>query len=171
MTPPYEPASLANAFLAHSFKKGDGNAISPMMIQKLLYLAHGYHLCIVDEPLISEGFEAWKFGPVVRSIYLECRRYVSTSINEYLTEWDDDWNCDFPVPPENDRSLEIIDGVWDLYKDYEPTRLSMWAHAIGGPWDKITKSGTLRRKRPIPDEIIRDYFDSVLNDTASGESK
>lgn len=48
----YSAASIANAFLLRGFRSK--LPISPMMIQKLLYLAQGYHLYVTDKPLIDE---------------------------------------------------------------------------------------------------------------------
>ncbi len=40
-----------------------------MKLQKMVFFAHGYHLAKYGEPLIKDEFLAWKFGPVVLTIY------------------------------------------------------------------------------------------------------
>ena len=40
-----------------------------MKVQKLVYYAHGWHLGLADAPLIGELVEAWRWGPVIRSLY------------------------------------------------------------------------------------------------------
>lgn len=159
----HTPASVANAFLFHGFR--DDRPISPMMIQKLLYLAHGYNLCLHNQPLVSEKFEAWHFGPVLPSIYQACKKYVSCGITEYVPEWNDDWREYTPaVPPNDSSSKEVIDFVWQTYGSYDPLILSQWTHDKGGPWDQITKHGLIRRKKIIPDELIHEYFQRLIGD-------
>ena len=157
-------ASVANAFLLHGFK--DKEPISPMMIQKLLYLAQGYHLYMCELPIIDEQFQAWRFGPVVPSIYQGCKKYSRHGITELLTEWDDEWEEWIPaVPPSEPEANEVIDFVWDTYGSFDPMHLSQWTHEKGGPWDRVTNSGTrIRRNRSIPNEFIQEYFNHALGD-------
>ncbi len=48
---PYPAASVANGFLQRSFS--DGNLITPMKIQKLVYIAHGCTLVECEAPLLG----------------------------------------------------------------------------------------------------------------------
>lgn len=71
----YPVEKVANTFLrlAHT----DGKSISPMKLQKLIYLAHGLNLALHGEPLVETEPEAWQHGPVFRSLYRETRKYVA----------------------------------------------------------------------------------------------
>ena len=46
-----------------------GDSLSNLKLQKLLYYAQGFHLAIKNEPLFDEDIEAWTYGPVVPSVY------------------------------------------------------------------------------------------------------
>lgn len=50
-----------------------GQVISNLALQKLLYYCQGYYLAFTDgkEPLFEEDIVAWKYGPVVESVYYE----------------------------------------------------------------------------------------------------
>jgi uncharacterized phage-associated protein len=62
------PASLiAQLFVNRAIK--EGNPITQMKLQKMVYVAHGLYLASHNEPLIKENFQAWRFGPVVPDIY------------------------------------------------------------------------------------------------------
>ena len=38
-------------------------SLSNLKMQKLLYIAHMFHLGIYNKPLVCEFFEAWDYGP------------------------------------------------------------------------------------------------------------
>ncbi len=93
----YPAISIANMFLESGER--DNIPISPMKIQKLIYLAHGYYLYLYEEPLVDERLQAWKFGPVLPSIYHKCKHYDRTGIRGKLLIVD----ADLPTPMEPPR--------------------------------------------------------------------
>lgn len=56
-------------FFLHPLVEEDGESISNLKLQKLLYYAQGYALAILDRPLFPEKIEHWTHGPVVPEIY------------------------------------------------------------------------------------------------------
>ena len=131
-----------------------------MKIQKLLYLAHGFWLVDADAPLVNEMFEAWKFGPVLPSLYHECKGFGRGAITNYLQDVDPDTFKVTPAPIPAEQAInELVDFVWENYGDIPAMRLSDWTHVQGGPWDKVTKGGTeIIRHRDVPNEMIGEYF-------------
>lgn len=162
--PAYPAAAIANAFLSRAFR--DRRHVDPMKIQKLCYLAYGYALVDLDTPIINEEFEAWQFGPVLPSLYHECKAYRWNAITEYLKDYNHQTESFEPVPyPKEDEINEIIDFVWSNFGEEEATALSDWTHVKGGPWDKVTEGGTtLIRNKNIPDKLIKEYFEKNLYD-------
>jgi uncharacterized phage-associated protein len=58
-------------------------SLSPMKLQKLCYYAQGLYMATHNGALLfEEDFEAWTFGPVVRSLYHEFKHYTWKSIDE-----------------------------------------------------------------------------------------
>jgi uncharacterized phage-associated protein len=155
---PYSAASVANEFLSHSFR--DKRPITPMKMQKLVYFAHGYTLVECDRPLVDEAFEAWKFGPVLPSLYHECKKYGNRPIRVYLHDFDYRRESRTPAPPpDHPRKIEIIKFVWVTYGPETAEGLSDWTHVKGGPWDQITSGGMdIPRNKDIPNEAIKKYF-------------
>ena len=47
----------------------DGDYISNLKLQKLLYYSQGCFLALRDEPLFDSPIEAWTYGPVVPEVY------------------------------------------------------------------------------------------------------
>src|SRR5439155_19093596 len=95
--------------------------LTPMKLIKLVYLAHGWHLALTGRSLIREPVEAWKFGPMIESLYHAFKRYGNS-----------------PIPPEAATDAELKDGdgnvkrildkVWDSYSKYTAAQLSTLTH-------------------------------------------
>ena len=155
----YSAASIANAFLSRAF--ADKKSISPMKIQKLIYLAHGYYLAENDEPHVNEVFEAWRFGPVLNSLYHQCKYFDERGITKYLD--DNDWDVGTlrtPAPvPQDEAAVELIAYIWQEFGDSSPMSLSRWTHEKGGPWDTVTKGGNqILLHQDVPNDLIKEYF-------------
>jgi uncharacterized phage-associated protein len=50
-------------------------AVSQLKLQKLLYFCQGWHLVDFGHPIITDDFEAWAYGPVVRSVRDQFRNF------------------------------------------------------------------------------------------------
>jgi uncharacterized phage-associated protein len=49
--------------------KKQGFALTPMQLLKLVYIAHGWALMILERDLFADRIEAWKYGPVIPVLY------------------------------------------------------------------------------------------------------
>ena len=159
---PYSAASVANKFLELSFR--DNKPVTPMKIQKLLYIAHGYSLVELSKPMLNEVFEAWQFGPVLSTLYHECKNYRSAPISKMLRDIDPITGKETSAaPPDDAEVIDIISFVWDQFKDVSATVLSDWTHDKNGPWYSVTKGGTeILRHQDVPNDLIKTYFESNL---------
>jgi len=152
----YEPEAIANEFLRIARENGD--ALSPMKLLKLVYYAHGWHLGLTKEPLLNEAVEAWRYGPVVPSLWGKMRKYEGNPVSDLL-----------PVEEKNgtvDDSFvrSLIEEVWDSYGDFRAMKLSNMTHMRGTPWYEVKQSydGELPRRVDIPNAKIQEYFQSLL---------
>lgn len=152
--------SIANAFL--DLAKAEGKGISPMKLQKLVYYAHGWHLGLFGDPLIDETIEAWKYGPVIQSIYHEFKCFGSSNIASPGTVFDFD-TSDFVEPrPEGDEDvLALIRTIWREYGNYSALKLSSMTHIPNGPWANARAGHEEARSVPIPNESIKQYFEKL----------
>lgn len=53
----------------------DGDLVSNLKLQKLLYYAQAWYLVNFNGPLFSDSIEAWDFGPVISSLYGKYKRF------------------------------------------------------------------------------------------------
>lgn len=164
--PPYDAKAVANYFIL--LAKRDGKELDPMKIQKLAYLAHGWSLALLGKPLIIDKVEAWKYGPVIRSIY---RAFADVG-NGNITHPAFDvirlrnGKLGFQAPqlgelsePENKSVRELLEEVWKAYSGFTAIQLSNYTHKPDSPWAQTYKPGI--EGLVIDDEMIKRYFSSL----------
>jgi uncharacterized phage-associated protein len=131
----------------------DGVPVDPLKIQKLVYLAQGWHLAFLGKPLIKEKIEAWRYGPVVPSLYRMCRKYGVSPIDTEVDVPED-------APILDDSNKAIIDEVWKKYGRRTGIELSMMTHEPGYAWDVVRRGNSDDWNSPdIPDLYIKDEFE------------
>lgn len=151
----YSAVTVSNTIIRMARK--DGQGVSPMKLTKLVYIAHGWNLAFYGKPLLRHGVQAWKYGPVVPEIYKLARLYGAGNIAEYLKHefWDETF-----VPDLDDRTLNLLQQVWDAYGQYTAVQLSAITHQQGSPWFKAWHEQDSKgiRIKSIDPELIRDHF-------------
>ena len=77
--------NIANAILYKGFNEGVD--LTPMKLQRLLYLTYKEFYKRTNTLLFDEKFEVWKYGPVVRSVNAAFKKYGSNCIKDYYREY------------------------------------------------------------------------------------
>ena len=151
----YDTTAIANYFIEKGIQTGED--ISPMKLIKLVYIAHGWHLGNFGEPLISEAVEAWKYGPVIDSLYHTFKKYGNRSISRQQSVFQNN-EIFVPLPPEQIRGF--LDDVWDKYAKKSAIALSKLTHDRGTPWDEVwnKREGFRGRNVHIPNEVIERHY-------------
>ncbi len=157
---PFPVKGVANAFLRRSFD--DDVPVTPMKLQKLIFLAHGYHLAARNEPLIEESFQAWPYGPVSEVLYQEFKNFGGGQIKELAEEvsfTDADEFEYMPVPaPSDEAARKVISFVWKRYNSWTARELSDLSHKEGWAWDRVRDASPGGRSVEIPDDYIKADF-------------
>lgn len=167
----FKADAVANEFLVIP---GAANSVTPMKLQKLVYFAHGWYLGLTDMPLVAEPIQAWKYGPVIQSIYREFKGFGSDFISRLARDVrpvgdDDVEEC---TPRVADTAVDapfvtdLISRMWKLYGKHTAAELSTMTHQAGTPWhtiySKFNRNGQIYSGIDIPNELIRDYFKKQL---------
>jgi uncharacterized phage-associated protein len=149
--------TVANRFL--SLAKEEGRTLTNMQLQKLVYIAHGYHLAMVEdqEPLIYNDVQAWQFGPVFPKLYKKLRKFGAGEVKDLL-------------PVDSAECIEklsnaIIEGVWGAYKGKTGGQLSTLTHKAGTPWSITWAEAPFTI---IPNELIASHYKSLLSGNVGG---
>ncbi|MBN1950301.1 MAG: SocA family protein [Bacteroidales bacterium] len=143
----YSALWIANYFLDKAFR--EGVEMTPMKLVKMVYLAHGWNMAITNNPLINEQVHAWRYGPVIRSVYDTYKVYGSNQIRQIFGN---------PSPDLDPDTRKVLDKVWEVYKKYDGLQLSTLTHETGSPWEKSYNG---ERDTPIPDNVIQEFYQNL----------
>lgn len=148
----YRPNKIADYFLS---KYGQEKGITPMKLIKLVYIAHGWYLGITDKTLIDENPEAWKYGPVIASLYHEYKHFGNNPIKKEFSE---------AVSLGDEKDEKFLDRIWSVYGKFSGTELSAKTHLFDTPWSKVWNSvkNANYLSLQIPENYIKDYYKKIL---------
>lgn len=151
---PESSLSIAEFFIRKAGE--EGVPLRPMKLLKLVYLAHGWHLGLTGQPLISDTVEAWQYGPVIPVLYHQVKLFRNQPIAAAAVN--------FPKCPETLRVF--LDSVWSAYKGYTDGQLSTLTHEARSPWDIAWNdmNGCNCRGTQIPEETMREFYRGKAED-------
>jgi uncharacterized phage-associated protein len=159
MKPPFDPRAIANLMLETADE--NGQRLSNLALQKLLYFAHATFLIETGTPLVSGFFEAWKYGPVHPVVYRSFKNSEGRPISDRAMSEDavTGQMRSLAIANEPDVRRHIRKTI-ALYGVMTPGRLVDITHAQHAPWDYIVnKSKTsVALGLRIPDNVIVERF-------------
>ena len=156
---PLDARAVAN-FILDLADEEQGN-ISNLVLQKLVYFAHGRFLTTTGWPLVAGEFEAWQFGPVHPHVYNAFKHHGSTPIRCRAEIVNPVTSQRRPIPPITDPLVkEIIEDIYRSLRKRAPASLVAIAHAKNSPWDFIVERARRRESisTRIPNDVIRERF-------------
>jgi uncharacterized phage-associated protein len=124
-----------------------GWSLSNLEMQKLLYLAHMFHLGQYETPLVSGHFEAWDYGPVHPDLYHRIKIFGSSPVENVFHSVN---------TPQEGTEAQLLDNVFKHLANQRPGRLVAITHWDKGAWARHYDPGT--RSAIIPNEDILDEY-------------
>lgn len=129
MPAPYDSLALANEILRYAHSKGTN--LTVMQLIKLVYVANGWSLALLNHALTDEPIQAWQYGPVIPRVYRAFNKFGSRPITEYAVQ--DFSNLAYKAEFES-NDLRLIHTVVDAYGHMHAFQLSNSMHQPGTPW-------------------------------------
>jgi uncharacterized phage-associated protein len=140
----------------------DGEPITNLKIQKLLYYVYVWDLVINKERCFEEKFQAWPNGPVLPSMYQALKNYGAAPLSTDFLE------VDTPTLEEYESKLKgnmgeqlinIIDQVYEKYGIKSAFELVALTHNEA-PWIKARQELEVSEKtaNEIADEDILSFY-------------
>ncbi len=169
----YPPKAIANFFLDKA--KTEGKKLTPLQVIKLVFIAHGWHLGLTGNKLVSETPQAWQYGPVFPSLYKEFRRFGDEPIRGYAKEVVGYSTERIVAPPsriDDVKLCKLLDQVWDEYGKFSGTQLSTLTHQRDSPWEITWTELDAKDEKEveIPEFLIKDYYAKLRLDNAGPRS-
>ncbi len=127
-------------------------SLSNLELQKILYLAHMFHLGRTGASLVAGDFEAWDYGPVHPTLYHRVKVFGSGPVKNIFH--------DIPEIPAG-TARNILDEAHDALGNLGPGRLVNATHRKGGAWASNYVPGA--RGIVIPGEDILNEYRSLGN--------
>ncbi|EPB6106265.1 TPA: SocA family protein [Yersinia enterocolitica] len=148
----YSPIQVANKFI--ELAAANGTPITQMQAQKLTYIAHGISLGHRDAALLSDPVCAWRYGPVLPSLYHLLKNYGASKISSPVPTQ----GLSISEPMLDDYANSLIKTVFDTYGKYSAEVLSEFTHRAGTPWQQTMSAGNTI----ISDHVINDYYKRLM---------
>lgn len=131
-----------------------------LQLQKLVYLAYADYLCSYSDKLFSDKIYAFKYGPIIDSVYKKYKHGEKEIINI-----SDDTMIDAGISYMSIknrilfacggiRKLESIDNTLKKYSKYSANELVSITHRDGAPWTHCDHS---QHYTEITDDVIKMY--------------
>ncbi len=126
----------------------EGDGISNLKLQKLVYYAQGFFSAIFDRPLFNENIEAWTHGPVVPSLYRSYKEHGAGRIA---------LPGDFDKTSLTKEEFELVEEVFEVFGQYSAWKLRNMTHEEE-PWLNHEDQADV-----IPLDEIKSYFKKRIN--------
>lgn len=137
--------------------------IGHLKLQKLIYYIDAWHMVYFDKPLISNDFEAWVHGPVVREMWDFYKNrlplFDELRFNEYGRQRA---LATFKV---SDSQSELIDDVLEEYGDKTAYYLEVLTHSES-PWREARRGLAPLdiTDRVISKKTMQTFYASLLDE-------
>ncbi|PQP39351.1 Panacea domain-containing protein [Mycolicibacterium austroafricanum] len=128
----FDAGQVCNNVLMRAFR--DDFSVSPMKLQKILYFVASEYAKDTGEPLLSEPFQPWQYGPVVQSVYSEFKPFGGGPIRRYAK--DSQGKAYIVAEDQNVKLRKVLDRVWPAVKSRSAVDLSRITHLPGSAWRK-----------------------------------
>lgn len=120
-------------------------AVESVRLQKLLFYAQAWHLVTMDSPLFDDPIRAFRYGPVVHSVWTNYRGTKTVTRRQAVGDPD--------ALTESER--EVVDAVIEAYRRIKPFEMADLTHEEA-PWvDAWNAPGG---DRVISHEAMRRYY-------------
>jgi uncharacterized phage-associated protein len=135
----------------------EGEPMTPMRLQKLLYYCQGWFLAWYGKPLFPDRIEAWKHGPVVPAVYglPWCKGREAIP---------DQGEPEVPV-----SAREAVEHVWREYGDFSAAGLRHRTHSEPTWKNHYDPDDNGRCSNVIPVDELAKFFGDEFRKRANEE--
>lgn len=144
----YPIIDIANKIIANT-DINQGETISNLKLQKMLYYLQGFFIAVFDKKLFEEPIEAWQYGPVVRDAYFHFKEFGPASIS---------LKGDEKIIDLTHNEDELFREVMEEYGQFSAIKLMNMTHEEL-PWKKTFSENP---QGEISYELLKEYFKTQI---------
>lgn len=149
----YKALTIAK-YLIKKSKDDKITDLTNLKLQKILYYAQGWYLANKGNKLFNDRIEAWKLGPVVRSVYNVFSSFANQPIKMKIEDGD--------LLGLAEDVKGYLDKLWSVYKNMSGPELVTYTH-LEKPWREAwSKRDDNDWDGEITAHSIKEYFESRL---------
>lgn len=149
----YKVETIANYFIEKDKEYGI-NDMNGLKLMKIVYIAHGWSLAILNKPLFHEEIQAWKYGPVIPYLYNIIKQHNGKIINTKINSKSENIDSDIQ---------ELLLKVYESYGAMDKLKLSEITHNKDTPWHTAWNKANLINGTNISNALMKDYYERLLN--------
>lgn len=133
-----------------------------LKLQKLVYLCFADYLCETGKELFTDKIYAFKYGPVIDTVYKKYKEYGYKPIEEETTDIDSKNIFEMPAKSrilfaeDGTEKILSIEKTLKKYASLSAAELVDLTHRQDAPWSKTTKSSWISYS-PIKLDTIKEY--------------
>ncbi len=133
-----------------------------LKIQKLVYFCFAEYLCETGKKLFTDPIYAFKYGPVVESVYDKYRRYGYKPIDEETKAIKGERELELPAKSrimfaeDGAKKIFYIDKTLGKYGNLSAGELVSITHRENTPWSKTYKDYVNEKYQLIDAKVIRE---------------
>lgn len=141
---------VAKLFLAWARENGD--VITNLKLQKLLYYAQAWYLVNYGRRLFSDDIQAWELGPVIVPIYHKWKQYGGIPIPYRPTGKEETLF--------QKHQIEFLEEFFRVFSNFSATALVSMAHSES-PWKDAFEQGA---NSVINTTAMKTYYTRLYNE-------
>ncbi len=142
---------MVGQYIIDHIKDTNRKVITPMKLNKMVYLSHVTMLILLDKPLLDEPVWAWENGPFIKELYKKIRDFKDKPVTKIINK-----NFINLSPDE----ISIIKIVISAYNQYSAIELANLTQKVPSPWSHIWFSNG--NNTIIPDNLIYEHYREVF---------
>ncbi len=139
-----------------------------LKLQKLVYLCYADYLCSTGKALFIDDIYAFKYGPVVDTVYEKYKQYGYKPIEKESENIDSKNISEMPsksrilFAKDGLEKVKSIDKTLKKYSDLTASQLVEITHREKSPWS-MTYKGIWVIKQKLRDDVIKEFhgYESV----------
>ena len=153
----YNALDIATYFISVSQKQlideGVPEGITHLKLQKILYFAQAAYLSLQGKPLFNDEIQAWKYGPVIPTVYKHFQKYKNDPLPEVALN---------ERIKQDEETQTFLQGIWELFGKYSASELVEITHNQA-PWKEAYKEvGTTGENAVISLESMMEYYKDIF---------